>query len=234
MEKFIFDRKIQQAILRRRVGQLPTVVINGDEKKVRGPAFTGAGTRDFPCLVEKERETGNAVYNVVAFSFDKADKKEKDWICTQPILLEKAIGFFIENHQMESISRACKCASRLADTRDSGFDIETEDVEIEIKVPLFVPKNGTMWKGFSQAVKQMISYCNSSCAKDKGKRVVLLIICQQGTGHIQSMTNRSLKEELLKKAVDMGIEFWMAETKTEEDGISLISYQNFTDDLIKD
>lgn len=188
-------------------------------------------------MVEKVRESGNATYNGVAFSFDKADKKEKDWICTQPALLEQAIRFFIESHQMESMSKACRCAGRLTDARNSGVDIETEDEKIEIKVPLIVSRakgsDNCIRTGFRQAAKQIVGYYNSSYAKEKGKRIVLLMVCQYGTGHIQAMLDRKTKEEL-KKAVSMGIEFWIAETKTAPDGVSLISYQNFTDSLIKD
>lgn len=238
MEKYRFDRKLQEAVLRRNEGQQLTIIIDGEERKARCPIFVGTSTRDIPCLVEKVRETGNTEYNVVAVSFDNSDKEEKNWICIQPVFLERAIRFFIENHQMESMTGDCRCANRLTNTRDIGFDFETENVCIEIKVPLIVPNtkepDNCIWPGFCQAVKQMIGYCNSSYAKQKDKRIELLTICQHGTSHIQAMTNGSIKEELLKKAVSMGIEFWIAETKINPDGIELLSYCDITCNILND
>ena len=238
MEKYRFDRKLQEAVLRRNEGQQLTIIIDREERKARCPIFFFFFIRDIPCLVEKVRETGNTEYNVVAVSFDNSDKEEKNWICIQPVFLERAIRFFIENHQMESMSGICRCASRLAYARDSGFDLETENAMIEIKVPLIVPNtkgpDNCIWPGFCQAVKQMIGYCNSSYAKQKDKRIELLTICQHGTSHIQAMTNGSIKEELLKKAVSMGIEFWIAETKINPDGIELLSYCDITCNILND
>lgn len=68
------------------------------------------------------------------------------------------------------------------------------------------------------------------CQK-KGKRIALLIICQYDTRQIQSMIDGSIEQ--LEKVAKTGIEFWIAETKTGEDGIRLMSYQNFTDNILK-
>lgn len=233
MEKYRFDRKLQEAVLRRNEGQQLTIIIDGEERKARCPIFVGTSTRDIPCLVEKVRETGNTEYNVVAVSFDNSDKEEKNWICIQPVFLERAIRFFIENHQMESMTGDCRCANRLTNTRDIGFDFETENVCIEIKVliPVTVGTGSCTWKSFHEAVKQMIGHCNNPAVKEKGKRILLLAVCQDGTGQIQSREDGSIKDEL-KKAVSMGVEFWMAETKTKEDGISLLGYWDYTDKIL--
>lgn len=233
MEKYRFDRKLQEAVLRRNEGQQLTIIIDGEERKARCPIFVGTSTRDIPCLVEKVRETGNTEYNVVAVSFDNSDKEEKNWICIQPVFLERAIRFFIENHQMESMTGDCRCANRLTNTRDIGFDFETENVCIEIKVliPVTVGTGSCTWKSFHEAVKQMIGHCNNPAVKEKGKRILLFAVCQDGTGQIQSMEDGSIKDEL-KKAVSMGVEFWMAETKTKEDGISLLGYWDYTDKIL--
>ena len=233
MEKYRFDRKLQEAVLRRKEGQQPAIIIDGKEMKVRNPVFVGNRTRDVPCLVEEDNKTGNTGYTVVAVSFGNVDKKDKEWICTSPVLLEQAIGFFIENHQMESMTGDCRCANRLTNTRDIGFDFETENVCIEIKVliPITVGTGSCTWKSFHEAVKQMIGHCNNPAVKEKGKRILLLAVCQDGTGQIQSMEDGSIKDEL-KKAVSMGVEFWMAETKTKEDGISLLGYWDYTDKIL--
>lgn len=183
MEEYRFDRKLQEAVLRRNEGQQLTIIIDGEERKARCPIFVGTSTRDIPCLVEKVRETGNTEYNVVAVSFDNSDKEEKNWICIQPVFLERAIRFFIENHQMESMTGDCRCANRLTNTRDIGFDFETENVCIEIKVliPVTVGTGSCTWKSFHEAVKQMIGHCNNPAAKEKGKKILLLAVCQDGT-----------------------------------------------------
>lgn len=233
MEKYRFDRKLQEAVLRRETGKQASVIIDGEERKVRYPAFVVAGTRDIPCLVKKVQETGNEGYSVVAISFDSLDGKEKAWVCIQPVLLEQAIGFFMENNQMEGMAGDCRCAGRLTDTRDTGFDFETENVCIEIKVlmPVTVGTGSCTWKSFHEAVKQITGHCNNPSVKEKGKRILLLTVCQDGTGQMQPMEDGSIKDEL-KKAMGMGIEFWIAETKTEEDGISLLGYWDYTDKIL--
>jgi|InofroStandDraft_1065614.scaffolds.fasta_scaffold13097_3 hypothetical protein len=127
MEKYRFNRKLQEAVWRRKEGQQPAIIIDGKEMKVRNPVFVGNRAKDITCLVEEDNKAGNTGYTVVAISFSNVDKKDKEWICTSPELLEQAVGFFIENHQMESMSGTCRCASRLADARDSGFGLETEN-----------------------------------------------------------------------------------------------------------
>lgn len=233
MEKFRFGKKLQEAVLRRKEGQQPAIIIDGKEMKVRNPVFVGNRVKDVPCLVEEDNKAGNTGYTVVAVSFDNLNKQEKAWVCIQPVLLEQAIGSFMENHQMESMSGTCRCASRLADARDSGFDLETGNAMVEIKIPLVVP-DGTdsfIWKGFYHIVRQMAGYCSCSYCEDKGKRNILLTIYQHGTKHIFAMVDENTKKEL-EKAVRMGIEFWIAETKIEEDGISLLGYWDYTDKIL--
>ena len=234
MEKYRFDRKLQEAALRKS-GQQPTVIIDGRERKVRCPAFVGTGIVDIPCLVKEDSKTGNTGYSVVAVSFDSLDEKKKVWICIQSVFLEQAIGFFVGNNQMESMTGDCRCANRLTNTRNIGFDFETEDVCIEIKVlmPITVGTGSCTWKSFHEAVKQMIGHCNNPAVKEKGKRILLLTVCQDSTGQMQSMEDGSIKDEL-KKAVGMGIEFWIAEIKINPDGIELLSYCDITCNILND
>ncbi len=135
---------------------------------------------------------------------------------------------------MEDMVKDYGNISRLTDTRDSGFDFETKSAYIEMKVTVPVT-DGTdtcIWRGFHQAVKQMVGLSNNFVVREKSKRIILLAICQHGTSHIQAMANGKTREELAK-AVSRGIELWGAETKTEEDGISLLEYWNYTDKILK-
>ena len=200
MEKYRFGRKLQEAVLRRQEGQQPAIIIDGKEMKVRNPVFVGNRVRDVPCLAEEDNKAGNTGYTVVAVSFDNLNKQEKAWVCIQPVLLEQAIGSFMENHQMEGITGDCRCANRLTDTRDTGFDFETENVCIEIKVfmPVTVGTGSCTWKSFHEAVKQITRHCNNPAVKEKGKRILLLTVCQDGTDQMQSMEDGSIIDELKK------------------------------------
>ncbi len=200
MEKYRFGRKLQEAVLRRQEGQQPAIIIDGKEMKVRNPVFVGNRVRDVPCLVEEDNKAGNTGYTVVAVSFDNLNKQEKAWVCIQPVLLEQVIGSFMENHQMEGITGDCRCANRLTDTRDTGFDFETENVCIEIKVfmPVTVGTGSCTWKSFHEAVKQITRHCNNPAVKEKGKRILLLTVCQDGTDQMQSMEDGSIIDELKK------------------------------------
>ena len=200
MEKFRFGKKLQEAVLRRKEGQQPAIIIDGKEMKVRNPVFVGNRVRDVPCLVEEDNKAGNTGYTVVAVSFDNLNKQEKAWVCIQPVLLEQVIGSFMENHQMEGITGDCRCANRLTDTRDTGFDFETENVCIEIKVfmPVTVGTGSCTWKSFHEAVKQITRHCNNPAVKEKGKRILLLTVCQDGTDQMQSMEDGSIIDELKK------------------------------------
>lgn len=77
----------------------------------------------------------------------------------------------------------------------------------------------------------MAGYCQKTDIQEKYKRIVLLTICQYGTDHMPTITNDKIKKEL-GNAVIIGVRFWVAETKTETDGISLLPYQNITDSVL--
>jgi len=57
------------------------------------------------------------------------------------------------------------------------------------------------------------------------------IFIQHGTGRIWAVPGEKIKNEL-KKAASMGVEFWTAETKTEADGISPVSYQDIKSSIL--
>lgn len=230
MKKYKFEQKLTEAVITGTDRQCVSVLIDGEERKARCHLLWNMeeGT---PCLVSY----GNNGYMVEAVSFYAGNQTDKEWFCINPLLFEHAVCYFLENHYMEDMTGDHGNVSRLSDTRDSGFDIETENAGIEVKVPLVIPNRtgSCAWKSFHQAVKQIIRYCSNSAVKEKSKRILLLTVCQHGTGQMQSMADGRIKDEL-KKAVSMGIECWIAETKTGPDGISLMSHQNFTDIMLND
>ncbi len=103
VEKFKFDTRLQEAVLKRRSGQQLTIIINGKEREAKCPVFVGTGTRDIPCLVERYNKAENARYSVVVLSCDGRNEEEKYWICIRLVLIEKAVVFFLENNQMNEI-----------------------------------------------------------------------------------------------------------------------------------
>lgn len=230
MEKYRFDRKIQEAVLRRGTGQQPAIIIDGKEMNVENPVFVGNRTRDIPCLVEEDSKNGNAGYTVVAFSFNDRNEKEKYWICIRPALIEKAVGFFLESNQMSKMAEDCSNVTSLPVIGRGMPDFQAGNTCIEVRVSIVSCRSGgLMWLDFIPAIEQILKYYDGF---GEDKRMVLLAVYQHGTGHIQAVPDEDTKKEF-KKAVSKGIELWVAETKTEEDGISLMSYQNFTDNILK-
>lgn len=72
-----------------------------------------------------------------------------------------------------------------------------------------------------------------SCGRmrEAGKRMVCLAVCQHGAcRQVRAVPGRKTREGL-KKAAERGVDFWMAETRMEMDGISLLSYHNVTDSI---
>lgn len=102
-------------------------------------------------------------------------------------------------------------------------------IEVRVSMPVSYKSGGLMWLDFIPAIEQILNYRDEL---ERSKRMVLLAVCQHGTSHIQAMANGKTREELAK-AVSRGIELWGAETKTEEDGISLLEYWNYTDKILK-
>lgn len=231
MEKYRFDRKLQEAVLRRNEGQQPAIIIDGEEMKVRCPSFVGAGTGDILCLVKEDSKTGNAGDTVVAVLFDGLDTEEKSWACIQPMLIEQSIGFFLENNQMDEMAGDCSKVISLPATGRGMPDFQAGNtcIEVRVSMPVSYRSGGLMWLDFIPAIEQILKYYDGF---EGDKRMVLLAVCQHGTGHIQAMPDENTKKEL-KKAVSKGIELWVAETMTENEGISLMSCQNFTDNILK-
>jgi len=146
MEKYKFDRKIQEAILKSKVGQQPTVIIDGKERKVRCPSFVGTGTCGIPCLVEEDNKVGNAGYSVVALSFDYRNEEEKCWICIRPAIIEKAVGFFLESNQMSKMAEDC---SNIASLPAAGrgmpdFQAGNTCIEVRVSMPVSYKSGGFM------------------------------------------------------------------------------------------
>ncbi len=155
-------------------------------------------------------------------------------ICNQ-LLFEDAVWFFVNNHQMDEMIGDCKNLRRQADMVHRGFDFESKELCIEMKV--FIPHSnveyGSLKKRFQQSMKQVIGYVTDSSGLDVGgKRIILFWVGRKGISkEIKRIINKEIAE-LLNRATDMEVELWVAEMKLElSDGIELLSYKNITDDI---
>ena len=148
------------------------------------------------------------------------------------LLVENAVCYFIKNHQMDAMTGGYNIISGQFVTGKQRFDVETEDVCIEIKT-FILPSDkgyGYIQERFRQSIKHIIGYGNSLL---RDKRKILLVVGQEGIcKEIRGMTNREAIMSLIRSA-NMGLELWIAEIKFEPtDGITLLSFRNIDNILL--
>ena len=151
------------------------------------------------------------------------------------LAFEEAVWHFITNHQMDEMIGDSEDLRRQTDMVHRGFDFKSEELCIEMKVFLSKQnaKYGGLRKRFRHSVEQMISCISGfSEAGTDGKRIILLVVGQQGIGKdIRTLISRE-SGSLLKKAVDMGMEFWVVDVEAESvAGMELLSYENLTSEM---
>lgn len=171
--------------------------------------------------------------------FGKASQKSalsedgSQQICNQ-LMLEEAVWHFIINHQMdEMIGDSLNLLRRQIAIIHKGFDFASKELCMEMKIFMLQPNAGysSLRRKFRQSITQMIGYISASSeiCKD-GRRMIFLLVGRQGIGKdIRILISRK-SGSLLKKAVDMGMELWVAEVETEA-GMELLSYENMTNEM---
>ena len=151
------------------------------------------------------------------------------------MLFEEAVWHFITNHQMDEMIGNIHDLRRQTDMVHKGFDFESEELCIEIKI--FLSKTnadyGSLMKRFWHSIEQMIGcFSGSSGIGTDGKRRILLMVGQRGFNKGVRRLIRKKKDRVLKKAADMGLELWVAEVEMEaEAGMELLSYENMTNEM---
>lgn len=141
-----------------------------------------------------------------------------------PILFDKAIGFFLENQMMGDILQG-GIQKGYAVAPNVRADYVAGDVCVETKI--FMDNNRPMEARLESLLHSIDSNKRTLDALLKHyKRVVLLVVYEEGMAD-GSMEGSSLCKGLGKifKGEMDGIEVWVSKVRIEMDGIALLSVQ---------
>lgn len=231
MEKFRFGRKLTEAVLKYEDGQ-PYVTVEGEKRRVRSPVplrRDGIGEEGIACLISEGDASGTAVLAVL---FDDL-QREKEWLCINPLLMEQAVGFFLEHHQMEKMVDDYETV-----IRETFADFVVDDVcIIELRLPRVAVKKDTgsyvVATSLFQPADRLRSCLGRIILHSEIRRVILLIPLPYKGDSLLKTAMRAEIRQVLADASTKGltVEFWTAEMQFEADGISLLSYDNVTDML---
>lgn len=140
-----------------------------------------------------------------------------------PILIEKAIGFFLENQMIVDIVPGCENKKEPI-SHDLRTDFVVGDTCIEMKVLMSKQAGADVGNLLHLLVPNKEYY---AALKEHYKRVVLLVVCEEGAcegqmgeSSIYKGVGKNLDEEL-----DQGVEVWISGIRIEKDGIVLVSCQ---------
>lgn len=231
MGKFRFGRKMTEAVLKYENGQ-PYVTVEGEKRRVRSPVplrRDGIGEEGIPCLISEGDASGTAVLAVL---YDDLPK-EKEWLCINPLLMEQAVGFFLETHQMERMVKGYEIVSR-----QTFADFVVDDVcIIELKLPRVAVKKETgsyvVATSLFQPADRLRRCFEGIILHTEIRRVILLIpLPYKGDSLLKTAMRAEIRQVLADVSIKgLVVEFWTAEMQFEADGISLLSYENVTDML---
>lgn len=230
LKKYEFNQKIKEGILTGRIKGQASVIIDGIESKARCHGWGKISGKGLPCLVSENNSRGSMRFTVEAVSHDGKDGRE--WICINPMLIEQAVGFFLENHQMEKMVRCCNHVNNVS-TATAGKDrpdFQAGNAWIEVRV-LGRESRGFAQRSLASSMRQVEKYCQQlSAMQGMTERMILLLLSQDGIqDKLLSFIEKASDE--IKKAVENGAEIWTAEMQIDADGIGLLTYQNVTDKI---
>lgn len=234
MEKFRFGNELKEAVLTYEGGQ-PYVVVCGEKRRVRSPVslkVNDIGEKGVACLISEE--AGDSEVEVVAVLFDDLRREGKDWISVNPMLMEQAVGFFLEHHQMERMVNNYEAVMR---GRIADYVIDDVCI-IELRIPRTAVKKETGSYVVAASLFQSAEHLKKSLDRiirhSEIKRVIFLILLPYKGDSLLKTAMREEITQVLEEASAKGltVEFWTAEMQFEADGISLLSYENVTDMLI--
>lgn len=232
MEKYRFENEMREAVLFYEDGQ-PYVVVGGEKRRVRSPVslkVNDIGEKGVVCLISE----GTGDSEVVAVLFDDLRREGKDWISVNPMLMEQAVGFFLEHHQMERMVNNYEAVMR---GRIADYVIDDVCI-IELRLPWASVKKDTGSYVVTASLPQSAEHLKKSLDRiilhSEIKRVILLILLPyKGDSLIKTAMREEIRQVLEEaSAKGLTVEFWTAEIQFEADGISLLSYENVTDMLV--
>lgn len=238
MEKYLFEKEWKEAVLIRKDNKSTVLAINGKELEICCPEIARGNINEegMPCLIFETKGSKNEKYEVMAFSLDNPNRRNKDWICTKPIIFEDAIGHFLASHQMEELDNGCKVYGELKRT-GKKWDLVTGGAYIEINVPdSILNAAGDGWmqvKSLMLNAEKIGRYKNIMAElKGTGEKIIFLTVFQHGINEgMQDWLCRDLSR-FFAMDIDERVEFWVADVRLEPDGIKLLSYQNITDKVL--
>lgn len=236
MEKFRFGKELKEAVLSYEDGQ-PYVVVGGEKRRVRSPVLlkvNSIGEKGVACLISEEAGSDT---EVVAVLFDDFRR----WICVNPMLMEEAVGFFLEHHQMEKMVSGYKSVVRDKGSGSFRPDFTLDDVcIIEVRVPSVGIAVGCgnyarlmpMAKSFERLLKGIAGI--SDAQSQIQKLIFLFLLPYKGDSSLQFALNQRIKQDLKEISRNgIKVEFWSAEMEIDQSGIALSSYQEITDMILR-
>lgn len=140
-----------------------------------------------------------------------------------PMLIEKAVGFFLENQMMGDIAHGGEFI-KAPISHDLRTDFVVGDTCIEMKVLMSKQAEMNLGNLLHLLVPNKRYY---TALKEHYKRVVLLVVCEEGACEGQ-MGESSIYKEVgkdLEEELEQGVEVWISGIRIEKDGIVLVSYQ---------
>lgn len=142
-----------------------------------------------------------------------------------PILIEKAVGFFLENHMMGDIVPSGEIQKEYPITHNLRTDFVAGDTCIETKILMRNEKQTGV--GLGNLLHLLASKKrNYNVLREHHKRVVLLVICEEDMyEQIKASSFSEGWRRSLDKELNQGVEVWISEIRIEADGIVLKSYQ---------
>ena len=238
MEKFRFENELKEAVLFFENGQ-SYVTFGGVKQRIRSPVLLKAdsiGDKGVACLIS---EKDGLDTEVAAVLFDDL-QREKDWICVGPMPMEEAVGFFLEHHKMEKMASGYKSVIRETGTGSFRPDFMLDDACIvEIRIPSVGiatacgshAKLRSMVKPFERAVKGIKEYVGT---QDQVQKIVFLILLPfKGDGSLQFALSAKTKQDLNEISMHgLNVEFWSVEMGIDQNGISLLSYDEITEMIL--
>ncbi len=239
MEKFRFESELKEAVLTYEYGQA-YVTVNGEKRRVRSPVplkMDSIGEKGIACLISEGTDSGGTDDRIVAVVFDDLRKEGKDWIGISPMLMEQAVGYFLDNHKMEKMASGYKSVVREKGPDSFRADFTLNDVcIIKIRIPSVGIAVGCgsytkiipMAKSFERFIKGINE--STGIQNQLQKIICLILLPYKGDGSLRFALNERVKEELediSQKGIK--VEFWSAEMGIDQGGISLLSYQAITD-----
>lgn len=161
---------------------------------------------------------------LVKYMFKKGEGNSEK---INPMLIEKAVGFFLEKQMMGDIVQGCEIIKGYPISRDLRTDFVAGNTCIETRVLMRKQAGSDVRKLLHLLVSNKRNY---NVLQEHYKRVVLLVVCEEGICDGQMGESSIYKKvgKIFEGELNQGIEVWISVVKYEEDGISLISCQNLT------